>query len=1482
MRGIEKYFCEYPLDRFMKTVVRILPLGAVCLAVTLQAMGDIRPAGSTDGVSVGLLRTADSFADEAVAAPVVPAAKYSNEWTFERDVDGRSLSEAINSGTNSPLAKFGAGYGNTVFTTNRALRCVGEDAGTDGVWTNGAVLDASLTSTTSGIYYLRYDVDYDLSSPSNNSGTVLGVYFTGDSGAKAAGLVMGYDTGNFTNSIPVNRTLAPIPGATNIAKVGTLSAVAEVNLDSDTLQVWYDLSGSNVFTQGSPAFSTNITMTSLDNLRFHATGDLRPAGSLDYTAVDNIRQAGSWTKIVEAPADLTAPPALQIAVSDSLSGAMEMGETNTVTVVISNSGGPATQVTSALSRNSAANAFAVTSNNTATALGTGASVTNTYELIAKTNGVYSFTVQAQSAETNSAVKNFPIIVGSQISYLTNSVAEVTNLFGGVANGRYEPGEIIDITVFSTNNGARPVSNVVNSLWADPVYFIISNLTSVTYASMSIGASTSTVYRVTIKPNTPDGTLLLFSVTNQAGANVWSDSFELLPSVLSQAQPAVSPSPVELKTVAGSSGTATMVITNSGNAPANFSISDDSVPVVSYAAQTSSGAEWVSTGLTAITLNPPEFGAAADKGLSIALPIGFNFSFYGTSYSHFYVNADGVIGLSSGTATNVGSGAYATLPSGNTPLIAPFWGDLNSPAGSISYRLMTDRLLISYSGVSQNPSAFGGTNLQFQISLYKTGKITFCYKQINGSWLDYVTVGLQGSSSLYTNLNITPVSATTVTFTPASASWISYSPAAGEVAPLGSQTVTLSADAGPKSVGTYPVSLRFGWTSSGSMAGSSSTNVALTVSVVDSDPVMNEWTFETDDAGLMLSQAANSGSEGNTFGSGGDPGLLTDGVGGLLCTYDAENSVGHFLSAPLQSIQSGTVYLRFDLNYDIASALDTVGLLVHTGFRDAGGYPTEAAMRFNRVATGQSASFYYVTQGSVSILDSSLAQAGTLSGILKVNIDARTMDVWYDASGLNQFVQSAPAVADIPVDLSELATMFFQIGGDFPSAGSDDFLTLDNLRMTKSWVSAAAAIETTPRPVYEGPASVSFTGTAGQGSSTSFMISNSGPVDLEFSISNTDAASAGYTVDEVAAYSWVNTSSGTLVTFNDPDANPYITAADEGSSDLLPIGFNFPFYGQVYTNLSISVNGAVQLQDSGRIRALGVLASTATDMPDQMIAPYWGDLVNGSVRYLSSSNRTVITWSGMKQYGLLGSSNITFQAIIDDSGAITFNYSSLSGNPWPTTPIGLRDTSARTASASLIRAGDYTLVTNAISGVGYRQYTNAVTQRAIRFDQASTQLIGYSPARDTVSPGGSSTITLTGDASGYATGSTAWTHTTVLSVSHNASAVPDTIDVIFVVTNSEPVAAAAIALDSDSDGMSDDAERTAGTDPQNSQSVFVVSAKGGRELMWNAAEGRTYTVQWTDNLTKPFELLATGVTGGQYVDTEHADVPVLYYRVTIEQ
>ena len=171
-------------------------------------------------------------------------AELQNEWTFESDPDGQSLTNAYNFGS----ARF-VGMSTNVFTasaaslpssaSNRVLLCIGKAAGTNvnEVWTNGAVLSAELPAALpSAKHYLRYDVAYNLTSSTNiNRGMLLGVCFTGDRGPsdpnKSAGLLLGYDIGGtLDEAVPQPlRALTKTPSLTNgLPLSGTLTAIAEV------------------------------------------------------------------------------------------------------------------------------------------------------------------------------------------------------------------------------------------------------------------------------------------------------------------------------------------------------------------------------------------------------------------------------------------------------------------------------------------------------------------------------------------------------------------------------------------------------------------------------------------------------------------------------------------------------------------------------------------------------------------------------------------------------------------------------------------------------------------------------------------------------------------------------------------------------------------------------------------------------------------------------------------------------------------------------------------------------------------------------------------------------------------------------------------------------------------------------------------------------------------------------------------------------
>lgn len=214
-----------------------------------------------------------------------------NEWTFQKDAAGLTLSQATNSGIkHAVFASGGAGF----LETTGSGSLFGTGAGvSNGMWSSGAILDADVTDVSSGVQYLRYDFDYDLTA-NHDIGTVTGLSVVDSSGGHVAGVAVVGDWAE--TGVPAEYTATPV--AEGLHLNGRISVIVKVDVSAQTMAVWYDLTGGNNFDENSPATNNvPIQLTSIDKLRFQATGDFHPAGSADYVAVDNIRTASTWEDI---------------------------------------------------------------------------------------------------------------------------------------------------------------------------------------------------------------------------------------------------------------------------------------------------------------------------------------------------------------------------------------------------------------------------------------------------------------------------------------------------------------------------------------------------------------------------------------------------------------------------------------------------------------------------------------------------------------------------------------------------------------------------------------------------------------------------------------------------------------------------------------------------------------------------------------------------------------------------------------------------------------------------------------------------------------------------------------------------------------------------------------------------------------------------------------------------------------------------------
>jgi hypothetical protein len=141
--------------------------------------------------------------------------------------------------------------------------------------------------------------------------------------------------------------------------------------------------------------------------------------------------------------------------------------------------------------------------------------------------------------------------------------------------------------------------------------------------------------------------------------------------------------------------------------------------------------WIQTG----TYN------AKDEGYS-AVNLGFPFKYYGQTTSSLYAGSNGFVSFA---PTTVNSFTNSALPSNTNPngLMAAFWDDLDgSTGGQVFYKNYADKSIIQY----KNWQIYSNTSssLNFQIVLYRSGKILYQYQNMTGT-LTSASVGIENQT-----------------------------------------------------------------------------------------------------------------------------------------------------------------------------------------------------------------------------------------------------------------------------------------------------------------------------------------------------------------------------------------------------------------------------------------------------------------------------------------------------------------------------------------------------------------------------------------------------------------------------------------------------------------------------------------------------------------------------------------------------------------
>ena len=132
--------------------------------------------------------------------------------------------------------------------------------------------------------------------------------------------------------------------------------------------------------------------------------------------------------------------------------------------------------------------------------------------------------------------------------------------------------------------------------------------------------------------------------------------------------------------------------------------------------------------------PPEY--RNDDESSLSIPLGFNFCFYGSTYSSCFINNNGNITFSNNLAAFSAGGFPAGNGNGDTVMIAPFWGDVDtqgSGSGLVYYKQTPTALVIKWNNVGYFSSQDDKLN-DFQLIitngndpiLPNGNNVAFCY------------------------------------------------------------------------------------------------------------------------------------------------------------------------------------------------------------------------------------------------------------------------------------------------------------------------------------------------------------------------------------------------------------------------------------------------------------------------------------------------------------------------------------------------------------------------------------------------------------------------------------------------------------------------------------------------------------------------------------------------------------------------------------
>ncbi|MCX6291957.1 MAG: hypothetical protein NT126_09375 [Bacteroidetes bacterium] len=169
--------------------------------------------------------------------------------------------------------------------------------------------------------------------------------------------------------------------------------------------------------------------------------------------------------------------------------------------------------------------------------------------------------------------------------------------------------------------------------------------------------------------------------------------------------------------------------------------------VNYDVARTAGISYSSISSTGTSISSWRNGTNTDDNLSNSIPIGFNFTYQGTTFTNVLVSTNGFMTLNTSTLETGGGSSYGPdntgLSSTSLSTLAPFYDDLvcqgnpytsTSLSSSIKYSVAgsTGSRVFTVEWLTMQTYGNTGPNLNFQVKLYEsTNNVEFIYGTMEG-------------------------------------------------------------------------------------------------------------------------------------------------------------------------------------------------------------------------------------------------------------------------------------------------------------------------------------------------------------------------------------------------------------------------------------------------------------------------------------------------------------------------------------------------------------------------------------------------------------------------------------------------------------------------------------------------------------------------------------------------------------------------------